>query len=369
VSAEIVHNTAAGADHDPVIAWLRSMSGKHIHFFPNPGNAGDGFIAHATYELFSRFGVSYTAYKGSEIAQGDPVVIGGGGNLVEGRYTDVATLVRNHSERQVVLLPHTIVGYADIVAKTADKLTLFIRDPVSHALALANGADPKRTFLSHDLTFFLNRSVLAPFHKLGKGILYALRTDRESSGVLAISPDNIDLSLSWCGDLWSDPLFCKMSTESLASYIAQFESVLTDRLHISILSAMLGKQVTMLPNSYFKNRAVWEHSLQSRFPNLRFVNVLPTNCRNDPSEFPPQLAAERRSHEEALGRETCRREDAERSLEHACQELAEKDQKLAERDQELAEKEKQLLAVIGSRSWRFTTPLRWITTSLRSGWQ
>ena len=39
---------------------------------------------------------------------------------------------------------------------------------------------------------------------------------------------------------------------------------MTDRLHSAILGTILGIPVTLMPNSYHKNRAVWEYSLSER---------------------------------------------------------------------------------------------------------
>ena len=319
---------------DPLLAFLASLAGQHIHFFPKSGNAGDGLITHATYELFERFNIAYTTYHQSETAPSEPVVIGGGGNLIEGRYTDVADLIRRHSPRKIVLLPHTVVGYADIVAKTHDNLTLFLRDSVSHALALANGASEANTFLSHDLAFFLEDEHFAKFQRRGKGVLHALRQDGESAGALPIGRNNLDLSLSWNGDLWTDRGSCRASTESLASYIAQYDSVLTDRLHISILSSMLGKRVALLPNAYFKNRAIYEHSMRSRFPRTQFINVLPTapGSLNGELELREQL-----SNSQALERETARRESAERTLQLCRDQLDEATDALAQLEDRVTE--------------------------------
>jgi hypothetical protein len=49
-----------------------------------------------------------------------------------------------------------------------------------------------------------------------------------------------------------------------------FPIVRTDRLHVAIAGAMLGKQVWLYPNSYYKNRAVYEFSLRA-FSNVHFA--------------------------------------------------------------------------------------------------
>jgi hypothetical protein len=57
---------------------------------------------------------------------------------------------------------------------------------------------------------------------------------------------------------------------SLASYISQFDAVQTNRLHIAILAAKLGKEVRLFPNSYYKIKAVFDHSFHESFDRVHF---------------------------------------------------------------------------------------------------
>jgi exopolysaccharide biosynthesis predicted pyruvyltransferase EpsI len=50
-------------------------------------------------------------------------------------------------------------------------------------------------------------------------------------------------------------------------------NVFTDRLHIAIFSTILGKNTFLYPNSYYKNKGVYEFSLQ-KYPNVKFINSL-----------------------------------------------------------------------------------------------
>ncbi|MEP9385692.1 polysaccharide pyruvyl transferase family protein [Mesorhizobium sp. KR9-304] len=265
---------------DAFLQFLRSISGRHVDFFPNPGNAGDGVIAYATYEMFRRYNISVTPHRQEETVGADLVLAGGGGNLVEGRYNQMADIIRRHSHvERVVLLPHTIVGFADVLAQTHTNLTVFCREPVSYDLALANGASKERTFLSQDMALFLSDDHFSEFFQPGSGTLRALRKDGESAKTIPVGPDNIDLSLSWNGDLWGSGRFSMYVTKSLAAYLARYALVQTDRMHLAILGALLQKQVHLLPNAYFKSEAVFRHSLQERFPQLRFID--------DPSAIEP----------------------------------------------------------------------------------
>lgn len=390
---------------DPFLSLLQSLSGTHVHFFPKSGNSGVGFIAHVTYELFKKHGIKFTAHRQTDIVEGETILIGGGGNLVEGRYEDVAELIRRHAEsNKIILLPHTIVGFADILAETHRNLTVFCREPVSYQMALLNGASPENTHLSHDVAFFLGDEYFSRFFGGGNGILQALRSDGEAVGQLTIPDGNIDISLSWNGDLWTSPDFCSHVTNSLAAFIAPFETVQTDRLHISILSAYLKKNVFLLPNAYYKNRAVFEHSLKPRFPQIKFLNtsrnieevvepvqVLHRAQRLHVEQVDGQSAVEGelafetlKRHaselEAALERETSLREHAQRTLqlkkqlwEDNVRDLREQFEssssaqaaalvKLKARERELTSQlaacDEQLAAVLRSTSWRLAFPFR-----------
>jgi len=52
-----------------------------------------------------------------------------------------------------------------------------------------------------------------------------------------------------------------------------FDEVRTNRLHDAICAGLLGKRVKMYPNSYFKNRAVYEFSMRDRFPDVEWVEM------------------------------------------------------------------------------------------------
>lgn len=254
-----------------LLKFLEKISGSVVHFYPKSGNAGDGFITYATHLIFEKYNISYVAHHQEDYVEDQLVLIGGGGNLVEGKYQDVAELIKKLAPKnKVVVLPHTIVGYADILKETYRNLVVFCREPISYYKTLANGANPENTHLSQDITFYLSDDHFAEFYLPGSGELNVFRSDGESTGLYDRNFSVNDISLSWNGDIWASPKFCEYVTKSLAAYIAPYETVCTDRLHIGILSAFLGKKVRLLPNSYFKNQAIFDHSLSRRFSNVMF---------------------------------------------------------------------------------------------------
>ena len=62
------------------------------------------------------------------------------------------------------------------------------------------------------------------------------------------------------------------SLSDFVSAVADARRIYTDRLHVSILAHILGKEVTLYGNRYHKNKGVYEHSL-SGDPKVVFVEV------------------------------------------------------------------------------------------------
>ena len=176
---------------------------------------------------------------------------------------------------QCILLPHTIFGFESIVNRClSDNLTIFCRDKTSYVLcALANKLNMKNIFLDEDMAFHISKNILDQFINIkGTGTAYCFRTDSESANLVPIPIENKDISLSWNGNLWGNKELTKYVVKSLLSYLSQFESIRTDRLHIAILGSLLERKVFLYPNSYFKNRSVYEMSLCNK-SNIFFINT------------------------------------------------------------------------------------------------
>jgi exopolysaccharide biosynthesis predicted pyruvyltransferase EpsI len=100
----------------------------------------------------------------------------------------------------------------------------------------------------------------------GRGSFF--RDDVEASD-RELEPGNADLSKIYEFGTQNREL-TTYTTVRLMRYIERFSSVRTNRLHICIAAALLGKAVDFYPNSYFKNKAVYEYSLRERFSNVRW---------------------------------------------------------------------------------------------------
>jgi len=304
VSASDFSAEVGGDKSPPKISWddlgeILKRDGHHWTYIPNPGNAGDSLIAESTYQFFDRIGLSYSiASFRDTLESGARILIGGGGNLVP-MYRNIRNFLGRNLEAigSAVVLPHTIRGSEDLLGRLDQRFTLICRERPSYefCLEMAPGAKvllgddmalqwrwertraalrdqsartTDRQFLVRNLKHLTRRAVHR--WKIHNGTLEAFRGDIEGKN-RQHSRRNVDLSQVFSTDE-ETRLYAAAAVNSLASFIDRAERVHTDRLHIGVMSAILGKDVTMFDNSYGKNRAVFENSLAPRFPNVRLVD-------------------------------------------------------------------------------------------------
>ncbi|MDO8520853.1 MAG: polysaccharide pyruvyl transferase family protein [bacterium] len=184
--------------------------------------------------------------------------VDGGGNFTD-YYSDVRDFLieKPNLYGEIVILPHTIFGekQIEILNNISSNLTVFCREKVS-AEFLENRLTNGEVYLWRDCAFYNKFSPVSP----GKGILNTFRSDKES--VLCTLPEsNNDLSHKG---------YATKPLNELIDVLQKYEQINTDRLHIAICSALLGKQVKLFPNSYYKNKAVFDYSLK-KFPSISFI--------------------------------------------------------------------------------------------------
>ena len=293
-----------------------------ILYVPNPGNAGDALIAHATRQVFDRLGLRYVWVN--DIRSVDPrgrvVVYGGGGNLVP-LYNTASRTLRwaDAGARRVILLPHTVSGHEELLSELSRRTDVICRERVSYehvresvrsarchlADDLALSADVEATLATPSMPMSairlygtrllcrltassLRKSVASPRRlrrserlfrsrqaETGSGgspkFLHAFRTDAEQTAT-SVPDDNLDLSRIMAFGTW-DANACHTGAQHVLRFLNLYDEVRTNRLHLAIGAALIGKRVKFYPNSYFKNRAVYEFSLRDRFPRVEWVEL------------------------------------------------------------------------------------------------
>ncbi|MGX9964980.1 polysaccharide pyruvyl transferase family protein [Roseomonas sp. F4] len=269
---------------------LLPLRNKSVLFLPNSGNAGDSLINMASMHCLERMNIRYKAVGSGADVVDQTVLLGGGGNFIPAYGTIRKALLNFHDKaKEIILLPHTIRGNEDVLEMLGPNITLIARDVESyqHALQVATRA---RVLLGHDMAFHLDAERLlrhsdAPTvyqpafeealerHKVNLAALqakprvYFARRDVERAG--PIGGADADISAIFAFGTW--PGKAEMSSWSFLEAIRTAPPIESDRLHVGIGAALLGKDCVLHDNNYGKNKGVWQHSLRHHFPHVAFA--------------------------------------------------------------------------------------------------
>jgi len=212
------------------------------------GNRGDDLIQAGTSRLLADAGLDYREIGFEEVAaaSGELAVISGGGAWCRWFHEimpRVLTLAEMRFAR-VVVLPSSFDPAEETVldALGRSRAVVFARERESWR-RIRGLCDAR---LAHDCSFFFD---YAPFAAPGDGVLHAYRTDREASSTFPVPADNVDVSAQ---------------LPTLTSWLERIASaglVRTDRAHVMIAAALLGKEVEYQASAYHKVPAIAEFAL------------------------------------------------------------------------------------------------------------
>lgn len=214
-------------------------------FVRGEGNVGDELIWAGTRQLlrghiYREIGLDDIVHEDGELA----VITGGGAwSRSYNEYMPELLEIAEARFERVIVLPSsfdvTVPRVRDALSKTG--ATVFAREPRS-LVAISELCDAR---LAHDCAFFHEMPQFAG----GSGTLNAFRTDAERGGGIALPAGNEDISAT------ADSL------EDWLAQIAAHERVHTDRAHVMIAAALLGRSVRYADGNYFKVSAIAESSL------------------------------------------------------------------------------------------------------------
>ena len=241
--------------------YLNKYKNTKVDFFRFPGNYGDSLIWHGTKILLSSLNILEHYVDISSPKCNKVLFIDGGGNFID-YYSDVRNFLIKKPALydEIIIFPHTIFGeeQIEVLDNISSNLTVFCREKVS-AQFLEDKLAHGKVYLWHDCAFYNKFSPVL----LGEGVLNAFRLDKESMLRILPEPNN---DLSYNG-------YATKPLSELIDTLQRYKQINTDRLHIAIGATLLGKQVKLFPNSYYKNKAVFDYSLK-KFPNISFVENL-----------------------------------------------------------------------------------------------
>lgn len=213
--------------------------GKRVAFGFNEafGNVGDLLIRDATLQLFEYYNMQLVTLADAEVA-----MFTGGGNMgpLHSEISSFRMKFLTEAKRlgvPSVILPQSWSG-PDSSAALATA-GVFARD----ATGTRYCAEAK---LAPDLALAWRGPVHAPEVIGDHGIF--IRQDKERH--VELGPRK-----------FSDPVTLRRTVEGYVSLASSCRKITTDRLHFAVAALLAGREVTLLPNSYGKNRGVYEAHL------------------------------------------------------------------------------------------------------------
>lgn len=309
------------AASSPLDAIMAPYRGRPVFFDPLSGNNGDRLITAGSEEALRTWQVRRVARP----AEADLIVVNGGGGMLD-YYGPPLAALRSFLERfpstRVVVLPQSYhfekVDFAAVFADRRAPVTLFARERYSREWLRKAALPPAvRCELDHDMAFRLRGSTfLADLRSRARErhVLFVERRDAESMGAGArpamrvplkrIAPAALKRPLKrwWVQarerssgrrtpffelaygtavaerpELRRLPVYAAdVSDHSMHHFagfcraIADAAAVVTNRLHVAILGALLEKPVWVSTGAYHKIRGIYEHSLADD-PRVRLL--------------------------------------------------------------------------------------------------
>lgn len=262
-------------------------------FLRNLGNWGDELLFAGAEVMATRAGARWTSYETPEferleIPADHCIYLQGGGGFNEwssGRAFTNLRLAVQRSVHLVVQGPMTLGGDRNWLRRqfldclgivNCHDLRIFARERLTADGLQGLGLETAGAILGldHDTALaFSSRDLLdlAGLDTMPKG-RYELTVVREDPE----QPANpVTRGWNWPsrGAIVIDPAYEAGSFRHWLRIHLFARSIVTNRLHSSIVGHIAGKSVTLGPGSYHKNRSVWEYSLKDRGP--AWVDELP----------------------------------------------------------------------------------------------
>lgn len=232
---------------------------QEVDVFIPGGNKGDGLIYFGGETLFKRYNIKYTSHVNIDNIKGKTLFVYGSGGFNKIFNTMVHRLppcFNNFGE--IYILPSSFECdchlISDFIKKLPANVVVFAREMYSYEQLGQIMAHPENLKIDNDLAFNIDFKSLTKDD--GKGTLIALRNDGERLHQWSLKNihfnENIDVSLGQYTEYMD-----------VVKTVNKYDTVITDRAHVAICSAMLGKNVHILPNNYHKVKGIYMYSLKS----------------------------------------------------------------------------------------------------------
>ena len=273
---------------------LSQYQDTKIKYIPNQGNAGDSFIGLATLQVFKELNLDYEICRPTDVFENELILFGGGGSLIRKYQGSKKFLLNNHKKNKIIVLPHSFNDCDDLLEILSNKVILIAREKISYNYIKSKVNYKNNCFLSDDMSFYI-KGIDKYKNQSCVGTCNAFRLDDELNSKnehIKVPEDNKDISVDF-----QRPMFMKnwnipddvntqveknlsIATDNIFSYISKFKKINTNRLHIGIAAALIGKIVNLYRGSYHKIAGIYDFSIANKFNNVTFQESTTTQSLN-----------------------------------------------------------------------------------------
>lgn len=245
-------------------------------YMPNSGNMGDMLIAEATLRWFDKTNLDWKRFEINE--QPENFVYGGGGAWIA-EWIDGLQHVMNimKKAKRIVILPSSFNNVPEFIKILDERFVVFCREKQSYNYLIAQKTKAK-ILLDHDMAFRMSGELKTgsnpPTKKLKKLVkklnnniaglpdeVCMFRKDEESAGHYKTDLD-LSNALSWFSPYEANENI-NFAVSTMFEVLNRFQTIKTDRLHVGVAAALLGKKVYLYDNSYGKLSNVYNQSMKS----------------------------------------------------------------------------------------------------------
>lgn len=249
------------------------------------------------------YSASFTTFYNHKIPRSATILLQGGGNfgdLWDGPHSFRKKIIELYPNNKVIIFPQTVwyekqenIKADEIFFANHSNVTLCARDNFSFKF-MQEHFPSNKVLLVPDMAFFIDFEKYASVNHISTGrTLYAKRTDKELKSNIwpSFIPKNAevhdwptfeskapkyacaDYIVGWLNffanikgikpvnrliDLMRAHFYRPQYIKDCVRFINQYDTIYSTRLHIAVASAMMGKQVYLLNNSYGKNFAFYD---------------------------------------------------------------------------------------------------------------
>jgi exopolysaccharide biosynthesis predicted pyruvyltransferase EpsI len=287
--------------------FLREHSGERICTVTPGGNHGDTLIHMGLIKKLDEYDIEYTSLNLEEAyrrntatgikyvlniaawrmglkagfqllkipSEADLILFEGGGYMNDIWYGPVLLkqVLKRHDQPIAVAPQSYWFESTDLMGHFEDgrPVTLFCRE--RRSLELLQGMSRPENVdikVSGDTALYIDVEELRPLIKPARGPydLVCFRKDKES----IITPEKKREIIESSDAPLVEDISKNGDVGDFISTVANASLVHTDRLHVAIAAHILGKEATLYPNRYHKNRGVYEYSLSGN-PEIRFIGI------------------------------------------------------------------------------------------------